>query len=129
MTPSDTPAAKAVANFPKTARLRQSGEFQKLKREGTSLHGKLMVLSVIRTQPPTGARIGLITSRRVGGAVTRNLVRRRLREIIRVDRAQLAPDCWLVLIARQRAATADFADLRSEWRALASRGGILTVKA
>ncbi|HEX8310221.1 MAG TPA: ribonuclease P protein component [Chthoniobacteraceae bacterium] len=128
MTPSRTsPPRVKGTGFPKAARLASTGEFQKLKREGTSLHGKFIVLSVLRSATTSGARIGLITSRRVGGAVVRNRVRRRLREIVRADRALLAADCWLVLIARQRAAGAAFAELRDEWRSLATRGGVLNV--
>lgn len=85
-----------------------------------------MVLSILKTAPAT--KIGLITSRRVGGAVVRNRVRRRLREIVRFDRARLNPVCWLVLIARQKAAGAEFKELQSEWRALACRAGVLQVE-
>jgi ribonuclease P protein component len=109
-------------SFPKSARLYRAAEFQKLKREGTSLHGKFMVLSFLRSPSAAEPRVGFITSRRVGGAVVRNGVRRRLREIVRGDRAQLVRDCWLVLIARQRASSASFADLLAEWRLLARRG-------
>jgi ribonuclease P protein component len=125
VTPSRTsPLLQTGTRFPKAARLAQTAEFQKLKRSGTSIHGKFVVLSVLREQSIAGARIGLITSRRVGGAVVRNRVRRRLREIVRADRALLVPDCWLVLIARQRAASTAFAELRQEWRSLATRGGL-----
>jgi ribonuclease P protein component len=81
-----------------------------------------MVLSVLKTSPATKA--GFITSRRVGGAVVRNRVRRRLREIVRIDRPRLKPGCWLVLIARQKAAGVEFEELQREWRALAARAGL-----
>ncbi len=84
-----------------------------------------MVLSVLKSLPQPMTRIGIITSRRVGGAVVRNRVRRRFREIVRVDRPQLISSCWLVLIARHRAAAASFAELRSEWRVMAERAAIL----
>ena len=70
-------------------------------------------------------RIGLITSRRVGGAVERNRVRRRLREIVRASRGQLKDGVWLALIARQQAASASFEALREEWLTLARRSAIL----
>ena len=111
--------------FPKAARLALASEFQRMRREGVSHHGKFMVLSVLASAGEGPARVGLITSRRVGGAVQRNRVRRRLREIVRVGRAELLPGTWLVLIARARAATAEFALLRAEWLALARRAGIL----
>jgi ribonuclease P protein component len=112
--------------FPKSARMCSAGEFAKLRREGESFHGRLMVLSVLKSTSDTGARIGLITSRRVGGAVLRNRVRRRLREIVRAARPQLQRGILLVLIARQGAARATFAALREEWRVLARRSTILS---
>ena len=84
-----------------------------------------MVLSVLRPITTSTPRVGLITSRRVGNAVVRNRVRRRLREIVRADRVCLLGDLWFVLIARQRAASAEFHELRDEWKALASRAAIL----
>ena len=85
-----------------------------------------MVFSVLAGPEPEGpTRVGIITSRRVGGAVIRNRVRRRLREIFRAARAQLRPGFWLVIIARQPAALAGFQDLRAEWEKLARRSGLL----
>lgn len=111
--------------FPKSARLSHASEFARLKREGRSLHGKLMVLSLLKAEPDTETRIGIITSRRVGGAVSRNRVRRRLREVVRATRPHLARGFWLVLIARQSAALASFEALRAEWQSLAVRGSLL----
>jgi ribonuclease P protein component len=112
--------------FPKSARLARASEFQRLRRDGTSFHGKFMVLSVL-AQAGSGeqARIGIVTSRRVGGAVVRNRVRRKLREIVRLERPRLTPEIWLVLVARQRAAGAEYAELRAEWLTLAQRAAVL----
>ena len=112
--------------FPKSAHLCRASEFAKLKREGLSFHGKLIVLSVLKFGEETESRIGLITSRRVGGAVVRNRVRRRLREIVRAARPQLKAGVWLALIARQSAARATFQALRDEWTQLAQRSSILS---
>lgn len=112
-------------NFPKSARLQRAAEFARLKREGVSFHGKFMVLSVLESQPDTALRFGVITSRRVGGAVARNRVRRRLREIVRADRPAICAGRWCVIVARHAAATAAFDALRAEWRRLAARSGLL----
>ena len=111
--------------FPKSARLYRAAEFARLRNEGRSVHGKFMVLRLLRSSDVTPTRIGIVTSRRVGGAVFRNRVRRRLRELVRVDRPRLAPNFWLVLIARPYAVEAKFHALREEWRALAKSGGVL----
>ena len=69
---------------------------------------------------PTGdnraaARVGFTVSRKVGNAVERNRVRRRLREVAReVIPAQARPDLDYVLVGRQAALKRDFAVLRQD---------------
>ena len=111
-------------HLPKAARLSRAYEFERLKREGESFHGKLMVLSVLKNLPETEVRVGFITSRRVGGAVLRNRVRRRLREIVRAARPQISAGTWLAVIARQAASRASFQALSDEWHSLARRSTI-----
>ncbi len=73
----------------------------------------------------SGVRFGVITSRKVGGAVVRNKVRRRLRHIQREQHGKILGDVWCVTVARFRAAQATFAELEAEWRKLAKRAGVL----
>jgi ribonuclease P protein component len=82
-----------------------------------------MLLGVLKGQGSEPARVGIITSRRVGGAVTRNRIRRRIREIIRHARAELHPGLWLVVIAKHPAADSESAQLREEWTQLARKAG------
>lgn len=112
--------------FPKSARLFRASEFQRVKHEGTSFHGKFIVLSVLKNVPDPEVRVGLITSRRVGGAVQRNRVRRRLREIVRTAIPRIAPGIWVTLVARQAAAAASLQTLSAEWQQLARRSSIFT---
>jgi ribonuclease P protein component len=111
--------------FPKSAHLTRASEFQRMRREGQSFHGKFIVLSVLKDLPSAEVRVGLITSRRVGGAVVRNRVRRRLREIVRVARPNIAAGTWLTVVARQAAAKATLQILSAEWHQLARRSFIL----
>jgi len=94
-----------------------------VKTEGRSCNGKFMALGVLKNVDSTKA--GLITSRRVGGAVVRNRVRRRLREMLRLTRPRWNPNLWVVVIARRAAADASFAELNQEWLRLALRAGII----
>ncbi len=96
-----------------------------MRREGASFHGKLIVLSVLQLEPTEAPRFGIVTSRRVGGAVQRNRVRRRLREIVRQAQREIVRGVWLVLIARPAAALAEFSALREDWTRLARRSSIL----
>jgi ribonuclease P protein component len=65
--------------------------------------------------PATTVRVGFTVSRKVGNAVVRNRVRRRLREIARqVIPGQARPDLDYVLVGRQGALERDFAIMRQE---------------
>jgi ribonuclease P protein component len=115
--------------FPKSVRLTLSSEFLRVKTEGRSYSGRYMILGILKnidTETTVPTRTGLITSRRVGGAVVRNRVRRRLREIVRLNRPALVSNAWLVVIARHTAANASFDELQAEWSRLARKAGLLT---
>jgi len=60
------------------------------------------------------ARAGFVVSKAVGGAVVRNLVRRRLRHLVRPRLAQLPPGSTLVVRALPAAAGADAAQLAAD---------------
>lgn len=109
--------------FPAARRLRSASEFGRVRAEGTTYPGRYVVLGVLRAGEEAPWRSGLITSRKVGGAVQRNLVRRRLREILRAT--PLAPGVWLVVIARWKAAGATFDELRTDFQKVAKRAGVL----
>jgi ribonuclease P protein component len=81
-----------------------------------------MIMGVYRKRAST--RFGLVTSRRVGNAVVRNRLRRRLRELVRVSQPRIVPGTWIVLIVRAAAAPAGGDSLRSEFFALGRRAGI-----
>ena len=110
--------------FPKSIRLAASAEFQRVKNEGVSFHGSLLILSVLKA-PGLESRFGFITSRRVGNAVVRNRVRRRLREILRLARPGLVSGFHLVIIAKKGCAAASYPDLKNEWLRLANRAALL----
>jgi len=74
---------------------------------------------------PGCARTGIITSKRVGGAVVRNKTRRRIRELVRASRSGFPAGCLIVVIAKPGAARAGFEELRGEWLLLARRLSIL----
>ncbi len=109
--------------FPKSIRFQNSSEFLRVKTEGRAYSGRFMTVGVLKGCDAT--RVGLITSKRVGGAVERNRVRRRLRELMRLTRPQWVSGVWVVAIARRAAVDAPFAELQSEWLRLAERAGIL----
>jgi len=85
----------------------------------------LLRLGVLKDSDSNPARIGLVTSKRVGGAVIRNQTRRRLREMIRAVLPSIAAGFDVVVVAKSSAASASFDELRAEWLLLARRLSIL----
>jgi ribonuclease P protein component len=120
------PEARSLS-LPKTRRLTSTSEFERVKQDGHPERGRFMVLSVLRVQNGGVFRVGLITSGRLGSAVVRNRVRRRLREIVRKHQHNLREDFWIVLIARRDAANASYYALEDEWLRLAKRASILAL--
>ena len=111
--------------FPAARRLQLSREFARVRTEGRTVRGGLMLLGVLEVETEPAFRVGLVTSRRVGGAVERNRVRRRLREIVRRHQHELRAGFWMVIVTRSSAARVSAAELEMEWRKLARRAGLL----
>jgi ribonuclease P protein component len=58
------------------------------------------------------ARIGIVTPRKLGGAVVRNRVRRRVREVLRTHQEQLPEGSWIVIYPKRGLENAAFETLR-----------------
>lgn len=94
----------------KRFRLRKSGDFKLARSEGRSWAHPLLVLYA-RPNALDQTRVGFSVSKRIGNAVTRNRVRRRLREAVRLRLPAVQPGWDLLFIARTPLAAADFAPL------------------
>jgi ribonuclease P protein component len=103
----------------------RASEFQLVRRDGSVRRGKLLILGVLELGNSGPFRAGFVVSRRVGSAVVRNRVRRRLREIVRQHQHDLRRNFWIVLIARREGANASYRALEDEWLRLARRASIL----
>jgi ribonuclease P protein component len=112
-------------SFPRARRLTQASQYERVKRDGFTRRGKLLIANVVSVENSGPCRVGFVTSRRVGGAVVRNRVRRRLREIVRQHQHNLREGFWIVLVARRDAASASYRALQDEWLRLAKRASIL----
>ncbi|MHB1467715.1 MAG: ribonuclease P protein component [Solirubrobacteraceae bacterium] len=85
---------------PRRGRLTRSAEFERVYKRGSSCANRHLVLYSFPTGAPDGPRIGLSVSRRIGGAVERNRVKRVLREAVGEAREQLRDGHDIVVVAR-----------------------------
>jgi ribonuclease P protein component len=82
------------------SRLSRSAEFERVYRQGRSTANRHLVLYSFPNPTVERPRIGLSVSRKVGGAVERNRVKRLLREAFARSNAALAPGQDVVVVAR-----------------------------
>ena len=101
--------------------------FRKLYRKGKSAAGKYLVL-YCRQNGSRENRIGLTVSAKLGHAVVRNKVRRRLREIYRLNEDRFPAGWDIVAVARTRAKEAPYAELEKQFLKAADKLGLFARK-
>ena len=95
------------------------------KLYGTAGKANSYLVLYARKNRTTANRVGVTVSKKLGGAVVRNRVRRRLREVYRLNEHRFAPGWDIVVVARSRCVGAEFASLERAYLSLAEKAGIL----
>ena len=94
--------------------LKMNYEFRRLYRKGKSAGTGRMVI-YCRKNPTGQNRVGITVSTKLGKAVHRNKLRRRLREIYRIHEADLRPGIDMVIVARTRGRYSAFRELERDY--------------
>ena len=108
-----------------TATFKKNYEFHRLYSKGKSAVTPFLVVYARQSKRP-GNRIGITVSTKLGKAVKRNRVRRRLREIYRLNESRFVPGTELVIVARSRAVTATYRQLESAFLSACGKLGLLS---
>ncbi|MGC8667385.1 MAG: ribonuclease P protein component [Chthonomonadales bacterium] len=114
--------------LPRALRLRHNREFKRAYTRGRSYPHSLMVLYVVPGNPGV-TRFGFSVSRKLGGAVIRNRIRRRLREACRALLPEVRPGFDVVIVARRAASMEGYAALRFAIRNLLAKARLLNHEA
>ena len=91
----------------------------------TSGHANGYLVFYCRPNRSATNRVGITASKKLGHAVVRNRVRRRLREVYRLNEELFAPGWDIVVVARSRCINADFGKLTHAYLSLAQKAGVL----
>ena len=110
-----------------TDTLKKNYEFQRLYSKGKSAITPYLVVYARKTKK-RDMRVGFTVSTKLGKAVVRNRVRRRLREVYRLHEEQFAPGWDIVVVARTRSVDASFDKLTHAFLSLAEKAALLHVE-
>lgn len=116
---------EVIMRFSKSLKLNHV--FRRLYHKGDSSVTKYLVIYT-RPNHLQINRVGITVGKKLGKAVVRNRVRRRLREIYRINEMNFQPGYDIVIVARSRAVEAEFQALQTAYLCAARKLGILTGK-
>lgn len=106
-----------------TVPLKQNHEFRRLYSKGKSAVSPYFAVYCRKTNRPY-SRLGITTGVKLGKAVRRNFVRRRIRELYRTNEDKLLPGFDVVVVARSRAIYGRYADLQRSFLQLMRKLGL-----
>lgn len=107
--------------LPVSHRLRRSEDFRRVFRLGTKVNNDVGLVVIAPSESPH-ARLGVVVSAKVGGAVVRNALKRRLRHIFASQLGLLAP-VDVVVRCGDRAAGLDYSQMSHAVITALSRAG------
>ena len=107
--------------------VKENYEFRRIYRKGKSVVSPAMVLYCQKNRQGR-TRLGITVSTKLGKAVVRNRVRRRLREIWRLNKKDMEPGWDIILVARVRAVETSYQKLDKTYRRLLDEAGLLKEK-
>lgn len=105
-------------------RLRRNADFWQVRKNGECKADKLAVLCVVPNRL-SHSRFGFVVGKKIGKAVRRNKIRRRMREAVRLRIPRIAGGYDVVFIARSPVADASYGEIENSLEDLLRRSGLL----
>ena len=109
----------------RVSRVTQNRDFLRIRQQGERLAQGCLVANWNKLPDGAAPKLGVVTSRKIGGAVQRTRARRLLRESFRLHQHELAQPVELILVARNSIAGKQFADVEKDFLATLRRAGLL----
>ena len=107
------PAAGQLS-LPRSRKIKLGRDFTRIRSGGRRLACGCVLLNWLALPPETPSRLGVVASKKLGGATVRNRSKRLLREAFRLNQPQLAKPADVVLVARQSIVGKDFAGVERD---------------
>ena len=107
--------------FPKSRRLRSSGEFRRIKKYGKRITGRTVIFDVLTEKFPYRlpyCLLGVTASKRFGNAVARNRFKRLIREAFRLQQYLLPPGLTINASPRNNASMPTFQEFLEDFSLL-----------
>ena len=105
-------------------RLEQSRDFARVRQAGERLAQGCLIANWHKLPSGVSPRLGVVTSKKIGGAVLRSRARRLLRESFRRHQHDLAQPVEMVLVARNSIAGKSFSEVEKDYLAALKRAGL-----
>ena len=109
----------------RASRLAQSRDFARVRQQGQRLVLGCLIANWNKLPDGASPKLGVVTSKKIGGAVQRSRARRLLRESFRQHQHEFAQPVELVLVARNSIAGKKFADVEKDFLAALNRAKLL----
>ena len=111
----------------KVNRLKKRYQFSYVYKAGSHFSGHYIVIYVTPSKTKN-IKVGFAVTKKIGHAVKRNLIRRRLREIVFAEIPNFKQDNNLIVVAKENTENASFAELQQEFRKLILKADLYNEK-